>query len=227
MEKPSTYGTSTHYLSQSGESYFDYQNTHGPLRGTINARKFAPHIETDGTILDFGCGGGHLLKALSPKASIGVEINPAAAAVARSMGLEVFADISEVPDGAADQCVSNHALEHVPYPIQALREIRRVLKPSGRLVLVVPIDDWRDQPMYDPSDINHHLHTWNPLLLGNSLAEAGFKVNAEDIRILSHAWPPMWSKLFQLSPRAFDSICGIYSRIRHRRQIVAIAHNTD
>jgi hypothetical protein len=45
---------------------------------------------------------------------------------------------------------------------------------GGSLLLCVPIDNWRHQRHYDPHDINHHLHTWTPQLLGNTLVDAGY-----------------------------------------------------
>lgn len=220
MKSP-TYGTSTHYDGDSGDRYFDWQDEHGALRGRINARKFCDYIQQRDVVLDFGCGGGHLLKALTCQSRVGVDVNPNALESARSLGIECFADIANVPDRTADVAISNHALEHVPYPIEALRQIRRALKPSGRLLLYVPIDDWRTQKAWDPQDINHHLNTWSPLLLGNTLDEAGFDVAGGTLSVVTHAWPPRWHKLYARSPAGFDALATFWSVARRRRQIFA------
>ena len=54
-----------------------------------------------------------------------------------------------MPDAVADVIVSNHALEHIEAPIDALRQLRPKVKPDGKLVLVLPIDDWRSQRRWD------------------------------------------------------------------------------
>jgi SAM-dependent methyltransferase len=46
--------------------------------------------------------------------------------------------LSGVPDAAVDFVLSSHCLEHVADPLRALHEWRRVTKPGGHLVLVLP-----------------------------------------------------------------------------------------
>lgn len=221
--KAPTYGTSTHYLEDSGVDYFEWQDGNGAVNGAINARKFSEFLNGSEIVLDFGCGGGHMLTNLNAKKRIGVEINPAARKRAALQLDETLEKVEEVPTGSIDVVVSNHALEHVPYPIQALREINRILKPGGRLLLCVPIDDWRTQRVYDAKNINHHLNTWSPQLLGNSLHEAGFKVNPQDIKVITHAWFPNYIRYWK-NQRLFDFLCKIYSIRVKRRQIFATAY---
>lgn len=42
-----------------------------------------------------------------------------------------------VPDGAADLTLAMHMLYHVPDPSQAVRELRRITRPGGRVVIVL------------------------------------------------------------------------------------------
>ncbi|MCH7686392.1 MAG: methyltransferase domain-containing protein, partial [Planctomycetes bacterium] len=154
---------------------------------------------------------------------IGIEINPSARSVAKQSGLSVFESLDSVEPHSIDVTVSNHALEHVLSPYECLCGIRQVLKPRGRLILCVPIDDWRRQKEADPDDVNHHLYTWTPLLLGNLLLETGFQL--ESLRIYSHAWPEkQWQKLDQHLPVwLFDLVCRMTAWQYKRRQILAIA----
>jgi SAM-dependent methyltransferase len=218
-------GASTHYLGQAGTDYFAYQHAGGLLRGQLNARtKFASFVRPSDTVLDFGCGGGTLLRSLECARRVGVEINPVARAEAASHGIEVFETPAEVPDGVADLLVSNHALEHVTSPVAALQALRTKLKPGGKLVLVVPLDDWRGQLTYDPKDIDHHLYTWTPLLLGNLLSEAGYRVR--EVNVLTHAWFPNWPRwIGRLPTSVFDAVCWAYSIYSRRRQLVAVAES--
>lgn len=221
--QPSCKGSS-HYLGELGEQYFAYQNAHAEIGGKIEARKFNSFIRDHDSVLDFGCGAGFTLKNLSCKKRLGVEINPAARKLALENGLECYSTLAEVADASADVVISNHALEHVLYPIQALSEIRRTLKPQGVLVLVLPIDDWRTHKRFDPADVDHHLYTWNPLLIGNCLVEAGFDPVSFQIRVFSHAWFPGFHLAYPRLPAPmFDAICHVYSVLARRRQLIAVA----
>ena len=44
----------------------------------------------------------------------------------------------QFPDGTFDVIVCNHVLEHIPNDRQAMRELRRVLRPGGWAMLLVP-----------------------------------------------------------------------------------------
>lgn len=217
---------SPHYLGQSGKDYFAFQHQGGLLRGQLNARtKFARFVRPGDTVLDFGCGGGTLLRSLECARRIGVEINPVARAEAQSHGIEVFEMPADVPDGIATVVISNHALEHVINPAAALQALRSKLKAGGKLVLVVPIDDWRTQRCYDPKNIDHHLYTWTPRLLGNLLSETGYRVDS--VTVLTHAWFPNWPRwIGRLPVGVFDAWCWAYSIYSRRRQLVAVAYPT-
>ncbi len=222
LNKNPTYGTSTHYTGDAGVEYFKWQDASGAINGQINARKFARYVGVSDHLLDFGCGGGHLINALAAKKKIGVEINPIALESAGRFCDQIYATIEEVENSSIDVVISNHAMEHVPYPILVLKEINRILKPNGRAVICIPIDDWRTQKTYNPKDINHHLNTWTPQLFGNSLVEAGFSPSDFEIKVLTHAWFPQYLKYWK-HERLFDFLCTLFSiRVKRRQLIVVI-----
>lgn len=64
-------------------------------------------------------------------------------------------DIQDIPfaDDTFDTILAIEVLEHIPEPLEALRECARVLRPNGHLILTVPFmwpvhEDWR-APYYD------------------------------------------------------------------------------
>jgi len=215
---------SGHYQGAAGAAYFEWQNRDAEITGRIEARKFRAYIRSTDTVLDFGCGGGHVLLNVSCRRRIGIEVNPSARAVASEAGIECYEALSELEDNSIDVAMSNHALEHVISPITALRELAKKLRSSGILVMCVPVDDWRAQRRYDPSDKSHHLHTWTPQLLGNCLHEAGFKPDQLSVLMLTHAWFPGAAAAYEVLPEfLFDALCRGYSVISRRRQLLAVA----
>lgn len=53
---------------------------------------------------------------------------------------ECFLDDIPQPDNSYDVVVLTQVLEHVPSPLAVLKEIHRILKPSGKLLLSVPLN---------------------------------------------------------------------------------------
>lgn len=216
------YGISDRYNSTAGQKYFDYQNEIGSIRGELNAWKFLGFVKITDTLLDFGCGGGWLLKQLPAAHKYGVEPNSAARECCARIGIQSYPSVAELPPAIRfNLIISHHALEHVPYPIQALKELKGKLETNGLLVLVLPIDDWRTQMDFTGADIDHHLHTWTPRLISNTFKEAGFKT--ERVQILTNAWPPQVFLLRRLPKHLFSALCAAWSIFRRRRQLLAVA----
>ncbi len=68
-------------------------------------------------------------------------------------------DIQELslPDDSYDLILCNHVLEHVPDDKKALKELYRILKPGGRLLLTIPGNYRRSRTIYF-SHLNHNGH---------------------------------------------------------------------
>jgi SAM-dependent methyltransferase len=100
-----------------------------------------------GTILDLGCGRGWWLARMSAQgmAPVGVEPDPlrAAAAHARTGVAVAVADGRRLPlaDGSVSLVWCVHVLHHLADPQTALAEARRVLSPTGTLILAETVED--------------------------------------------------------------------------------------
>jgi SAM-dependent methyltransferase len=100
-------------------------------------RLCAPRLG-EGRVLDLGCGVGHSFAELSPRETVGVDVDPEA--LAGQERETVVADMRRLPFAAASfsSVISVHSIEHIPDPERALREVARVLSPGGRAVFVTP-----------------------------------------------------------------------------------------
>lgn len=54
--------------------------------------------------------------------------------------LDIVSDIAKIPepDASFDAAMCVEVLEHVPYPVDALRELARLLRPGGYLIITAP-----------------------------------------------------------------------------------------
>lgn len=138
-------------------------------------RKLAPHVHPGDAVFEFGAGTGlNLAKAQAARKAgcdVGAHLEPRL----RALGIE-FVELADVPDNTFDAVLSHHSLEHVPSPHDALRELRRILRPGGRLLLFVPFEKERRYRRFDPREPNHHLYSWNVQTLANLAGVCGFSV---------------------------------------------------
>jgi SAM-dependent methyltransferase len=108
----------------------------------------AAAVEIGHTVLDLACGTGVVAAAAAERvgpsgAVTGVDINPGMIAVAaRTQGVRwAQADAAHLPfpDDGFDRVLCQAGLQFVPDRLGALHEMRRVLRPGGRVALLV----WR------------------------------------------------------------------------------------
>ena len=202
-------GASEYYDSD----YFDWQKNIGAFGGWANAYKFKNSIKKTDTVVDFGCGGGWLLKNLECEKRIGIEPNPSAAENIKKFGIRHFTTpiqaLNELGENCVDVIVSNNALEHTLNPLQEIKNLKSLLKTGGTIHFVVPCDSIDYE--YNAKDINYHLFSWSPQNLGNLFTEAGYSV--EYVRPYINKWPPFYSKIAKLGWPIFNIACRVYGRI--------------
>ena len=96
---------------------------------------------TDLRIIDCGCGVGQNMRLLEPHGHVvGFELEPHAAAAGREFGRPIAcADITRIPfpDDVFDLAVSFDVLQVIEPDVAAVREIARIVRPGGRVLLTV------------------------------------------------------------------------------------------
>ena len=127
---------------QAADSHFWY---HGFRRFLSTVLADAAGGRTDLRILDCGCGMGQNMPLLAPHGRVvGFELEPRAAAAGREFGQPIAcADMTRIPfpDDLFDLAVSFDVLQVIEPDMAAVREMARVVRPGGRLVLTVAAFD--------------------------------------------------------------------------------------
>ncbi len=168
------------------ESHWWYVGRRGVIRGFLQsispllnaAAALREGSKATPEILDVGCGTGANLELLSEfgKAS-GVDVSAEAVAFCDARGLEnvkqAVAEALPFEDGSFELVTSLDVIEHLDDDIAGLKEMRRVLRPDGRLLLVVPafMFLWGVQDV-----VINHRRRYTLSQLRQAVLEAGFEI---------------------------------------------------
>jgi ubiquinone/menaquinone biosynthesis C-methylase UbiE len=162
-----------------------------------NRFKGAIASRTTGVMLDLACGPGMLLASLASimRLSVGVDVTPKmvqmararcrAASPANTQFVESIAECLPFATAAFDCVVTRLSIHHFLDPLVVLREVKRILKSDGLLVIgdLVSSDDPAERRLHnaleqlrDPS----HIRMWPTSELLEVVNAAGFRVTATD-----------------------------------------------
>jgi ArsR family transcriptional regulator len=142
--------------------------------------KLLPPLE----VCDFGCGTGVLTVELARWAKRVVAIDRSAASLQQAQERAAKAGCDNVtfleadlhklplPAGKKDLVVISQSLHHVADPASVLREAARLLKPSGRIVV---LELMPHQEKWVQEQLGHIHLGFEPAVLEEQLKNAGFK----------------------------------------------------
>ena len=170
--------------------WFRYRNNliGKTIKGLIGSQK-KPRI------LELGCGNGNVLreieKRLPDSTLVGSELFEEGLSRAKGrVRCELRqADIYNLPEWPAFDLIGLFdVLEHLPDDVAALKEIRKSLRPGGKLLITVPAS----MSLWSYVDVvAGHYRRYTCKTLKNALLEAGFQVPRNE-PVMMPLYPAMW-----------------------------------
>ncbi len=123
-----------------------------------------------GSVLDYGCGSKPYKSLFNYREYVGVDIdNPGHSH--ESENVDIFYDGLNLPfaNNTFDSCFSSEVFEHIFDIDTALKEIKRVLKTNGKLLITTPF-------VWDEHEVPHDYCRYTSFGLKNVLERNGFTV---------------------------------------------------
>jgi 2-polyprenyl-3-methyl-5-hydroxy-6-metoxy-1,4-benzoquinol methylase len=179
------YYQSENYISHSGKSNL-FGSIYRIARRYALRSKFnliSEFHETTGTILDYGCGTGELLKYFLDKnwKITGVEPSTMAREKASILtGQKIYQSIDLVNQSVYDVITLWHVLEHIHNLNETIDALKKILKPGGTMFIAVPNASSKDslhyQEIWAGYDVPRHLWHFSRETIERLLKNHGLKV---------------------------------------------------
>src|SRR3954471_4638691 len=157
------------------ERHWWYRGRRRVLAAVVHGIPLPPPGQT--RVLDAGCGSGRTLDDLARLGEAhGTELNPLGVEAARRRGHEVQEGrVEEIPhaDASFDLVTCLDVIEHTDDDVKSLRELKRVTKPGGALVVTVPAYPrlWSRHDV-----VNGHRRRYTRRMLRRAAETAGWSV---------------------------------------------------
>jgi 2-polyprenyl-3-methyl-5-hydroxy-6-metoxy-1,4-benzoquinol methylase len=182
-----SYYESEEYISHSNTSKglinWLYQRVRNyTLQQKINILK---SLSNEKTLLDIGCGTGEFLNAAQSKAYEVQGIEPSKLAreqAIKNYGLKVAEEnaLDELTPSSFSFISMWHVLEHVYHLNDRIKQISRLLKQDGYLIVAVPNRTSYDAKVYQQHwaayDVPRHLYHFSPNDIENVFSKHGFEL---------------------------------------------------
>lgn len=199
------------YLPDQADEIARWEKMTAPVVETA-ATLVSDHKHSDGArLLDIGCGYGFFLKKMARRgwAVEGIEVSRAGREYAtKTLGLSIHSTALEdmaLPKEHLDVVTLFYVIEHVHDPGMMLREVFRILKPGGMVLLRWPHSTPVVKllgPFAYRFDIYHtpyHLYDFNPRAMQQLLEKSGFK----DVQTMIGGFTLPKRRLFRWSSAIF------------------------
>ena len=142
LEKLPSYYESVDYISHTdgNKSLFEKMYQFVKSIALKNKLKSINSQSQKGRILDIGAGVGDFLSVAKNDGwqTIGIEPSDKAKAIAKNKGVSFVESLSELESNSFDVITMWHVLEHVPDLENQIKELKRLIKPTGTVIIAVP-----------------------------------------------------------------------------------------
>lgn len=175
-----------YYLDHGAGSYT--MGALGPLARVLTLQKWIKETTpVGGTVLDIGCGDGHLSTLLPQYNWVGLDLNTdkTHGKAIRAINHDIMLAPYPIDGKSVDTVVCSEVLEHV-FDLRIIhKEVRRVLKKGGAYILSTPNYDWVDhflaqyrQLLFDPDKphLFEHIRQYSLATHTQFLNNVGFYV---------------------------------------------------
>lgn len=165
-----------------------------------------------GPILDIGCATGNFI-SVAPSIIEGIDIDDDCLRAAEKRGLKVRKiDLNKemciLESNKYEGIYAKHVIEHLQEPLNFLKDIRRILKHSGKTIILTPNCPYMlDKGFWDDYT---HIHPFTRRSLEMLAIDAGFKQMKiyEDFRCFPGLGRLM--RLFNISPESVRKIQRLF-----------------
>lgn len=137
-----------YYFEQIGENFDKWMSDYDVYRRALLILKHLGNKALGKSCLEVGCGTGKISEAIVNMVGT-LTVSDISEKLAREVGqklkvswMQQDACALSIPDNSFDVVISSECIEHAPDPEKALREMVRVLKPGGLIVVTTPNKVW-------------------------------------------------------------------------------------
>lgn len=152
-------------------------------------RFFQQYVPPESSVLDLACGYGEFINNIRAAEKFGVDLNtgaPAHLSPDVNFTLTPAHDLSHIKNDSLDRVFTSNFLEHLPTKADCdavMKEVRRILKPGGKLMILGPNIRYAYKEYWDYYD---HYLPLSHLSLVEGLLLAGYEAEVVVDRFLPY-----------------------------------------
>ena len=198
LDKLPSYYESEDYISHTdGQRSLFEKIYHIVKRNAIQQKvKLISKFSQKGQLLDIGAGTGDFLVAAKNEGwqTLGIEPNNNAKTLAENKGVNFADQLEVISDDSFDVITMWHVLEHVPNLEYQLKQLKRICKPGGIVIIAVPnyksFDAQYYKEFWAAYDVPRHLWHFSKNGIQKLFAQQNFQL----VKM-----KPMWFDSFYVS----------------------------
>jgi 2-polyprenyl-3-methyl-5-hydroxy-6-metoxy-1,4-benzoquinol methylase len=184
LEKLPSYYESDDYISHTDGKRSLFERAYHFIKGIAlkNKLKLINEQSPKGKLLDIGAGTGDFLVVAQNDGwqITGIEPSAKAKAIAINKGVTFAENLSELESHSFDIITMWHVLEHVPNLEEYIAELKRLIKPTGTIIIAVPNFKSFDADFYGKYwaafDVPRHIWHFSKTAIEKLFAEKEMKL---------------------------------------------------